>query len=118
MSASQSVWDTVAAEVTTTVATSMEPTVRKVADDLYDHLMTTVQDYLADNVAFNIAASLNAASRGRRAEWERAEKAEKVNAALLEALKGLLANLTEGDFISETRIDAARAAITSATGEA
>ena len=34
---------------------------------------------------------------------------------LLEALEGLLANLTEGDFISETRIDAARAAIAKAT---
>lgn len=35
---------------------------------------------------------------------------------LLTALTGLLANLTEGDFISETRIDAARAAIAKATG--
>jgi hypothetical protein len=37
---------------------------------------------------------------------------------LLEALQSLVANLAEGDFISETRIDAARAAITKATGEA
>ena len=34
---------------------------------------------------------------------------------LLEALKSLVANLAEGDFISETRIDAARAAIAKAT---
>ena len=37
---------------------------------------------------------------------------------LLDALKSLVANLFEGDFISETRIDAARAAIAKATGEA
>jgi hypothetical protein len=37
---------------------------------------------------------------------------------LLEALENLVANLAEGDFISETRIDAARAAIARATGEA
>jgi hypothetical protein len=37
---------------------------------------------------------------------------------LLEALKALVANLSDGDFISETRIDAARAAIAKATGEA
>jgi hypothetical protein len=37
---------------------------------------------------------------------------------LLEALESLVANLAEGDFISETRIDAARAAIRKATGEA
>jgi len=37
---------------------------------------------------------------------------------LLEALQSLVANLAEGDFISETRIDAARAAIARATGEA
>jgi hypothetical protein len=36
---------------------------------------------------------------------------------LLEALESLVANLAEGDFISETRIDTARAAITKATGE-
>lgn len=37
---------------------------------------------------------------------------------LLAALQSLVANLAEGDFISETRIDAARAAIARATGEA
>ena len=36
---------------------------------------------------------------------------------LLEALESLVANLAEGDFISETRIDAARAAIAKAAGE-
>ena len=36
---------------------------------------------------------------------------------LLEALRSLVANLDEGDFISTTRIDAARAAIARATGE-
>jgi hypothetical protein len=34
---------------------------------------------------------------------------------LLEALRSLVENLTEGDFISETRIDAAKAAISRAT---
>ena len=37
---------------------------------------------------------------------------------LLEALQSLIDNLAEGDFISETRIAAARAAIAKATGEA
>jgi hypothetical protein len=41
-----------------------------------------------------------------------------LTAELLEALQSLVANLAEGDFISETRIDAARAAIRKATGEA
>ena len=36
---------------------------------------------------------------------------------LLEALQRLVANLDEGDFISTTRIDEARAAIAKATGE-
>ena len=37
---------------------------------------------------------------------------------LLQALDALVANLSEGDFISESRIDAARAAIAKATGAA
>ena len=52
-------------------------------------------------------------------DWLRPEEARLIASApdLLEALQSLVANLAGGDFISETRIDAARAAIARATGE-
>lgn len=84
----QHAWDDVAAEVADVVAKAMAPTVRKASDDFYEGLMNTVQDYLADNITFNIASRLDAAERGRRSEWERAERAEKASAMLLTVLIG------------------------------
>lgn len=66
-----------------------------------------------------------------RAEWAKGAAESKAKATalaeqkrradcypdLLAALESLLANLTEGDFISLTRIDVARAAIAKANGE-
>lgn len=53
----------------------------------------------------------------RRSREEELANARLIAAApdLLKALQSLVANLAEGDFISETRIDAARAAIAKAT---
>jgi hypothetical protein len=35
-----------------------EPAIRKAADDFYDQLLTGVQDYLRDNVAYNMAVHI------------------------------------------------------------
>ncbi len=55
---------------------------------------------------------------------ERGQETHQANARLiaaapelLEACEGLVANLTEGDFVSETRVEAARAAIAKALGQ-
>ncbi len=57
------VWEDVATEVTEAVAAVIEPQVRKAADDLYARMMETVQDYLADNLRFNLSSRLESAER-------------------------------------------------------
>lgn len=57
------VWEDVATEVTEAVAAVIEPQVRKAADDLYIRMMETVQDYLADNLRFNLSSRLESSER-------------------------------------------------------
>lgn len=56
--------------------------VRKAAEDLYETVLYDAQDYLVDNVTFNIAARIESAERQARLDRERAQKAEKQNADL------------------------------------
>ena len=65
---------------------------------------------LADELDIVVGGTL---CGGAAAELRRLHEA---NQELLEALKSLVANLYEGNFISETRIDAALAAIAKAGG--
>ena len=64
----------------------------------------------------------NDASYGeRRISWKEAETNARMFAegpAMVMALRGIIANLTEGDFISETRLDEARAILARIDGGA
>lgn len=88
--------DAVYAEVLETLETATKVIGKNVCDELYGALLDTVQGYLKDNVRFNIAATLAAAERGRRAEWERAEAAEN-RARSFEYFARDLGRLTTGD---------------------
>ncbi|RZI99829.1 MAG: hypothetical protein EON90_09915 [Brevundimonas sp.] len=88
--------DAVYEEVLVTLETAAKTIGKNVCDELYGALLATVEDYLKDNVRFNIAATLAAAERGRRAEWKRAEAAEK-RARSLEDFARQLGRLTTGD---------------------
>lgn len=68
----------------------VEREMREASNQLYGATMEAVQDYLSDNVNFNIRSRLNAAEAGRRAEWERAEALTKQRDELFWALKGLV----------------------------
>lgn len=61
---SAATWEDVAVEVTELVAAALEPLARKAADDIYERMMETAQDYLADNVRFNLSSRLEASERG------------------------------------------------------
>lgn len=54
-------WEDVATEVTEVVAAVIEPLARKAADDIYERLMETAQDYLANNLRFNLSSRLGSA---------------------------------------------------------
>lgn len=64
----------------------IEREVREAANQLYGATMEAVQDYLSDNVDFNIKSRLDAAERERLIQCGRAERMEKSRDALLEAL--------------------------------
>lgn len=85
--ATPAVWEDVATEATEAVAAVIEPQVRKAADDLYARMMESVQDYLADNLRFNLSSRLETAEREgarlRKECWD----VRNQRIALVEALK-------------------------------
>jgi hypothetical protein len=70
-------WDVVADVATSVARIAVEKLARKAADDFYEHLLHSVQDYFCDNIKFNIGSRLDAAERERRAQWDRAEECER-----------------------------------------
>ena len=56
-------WEEAAQQICEAVETATDKTVRKVCDDIYESVMETVQNYLKENVAFNLASTLAAYER-------------------------------------------------------
>lgn len=56
-------WSVVSGEVTADVERNLQPVIRRVSDELYERLLTTTQDYLTDNLEFNIGETIAAAHR-------------------------------------------------------
>lgn len=83
-------FEAVSAGVLEAIRPVVEREMREAANQLYGAAMEAVQDYLSDNVNFNIRSRLNAAEAGRRAEWERAETLTQQRDDLFWALKGLV----------------------------
>lgn len=81
-------FEAVASGVLDAIRPVVEREMKEAANQLYGATMEAVQDYLSDNVNFNIRSRLEAAERERRAQWERAEAAEKANVDLYAACAG------------------------------
>lgn len=62
-------WEDVADDVTGAIEKAMQPLLKKAVNDIYAGLLDTTQDYLRDNLAFNIAERINAAER--QADYDR-----------------------------------------------
>jgi len=83
-------WEDVADDVVTAIEKAVQPLIKKASDDIYAGLLDTTQDYLRDNLAFNIAERISAAERQASADRIEADRLRGVNATLLEALNRLL----------------------------
>ena len=83
-------FDEVAAGVLDAIRPVVEREMREAANQFYGATMEAVQDYLSDNVNFNIRSRLDAAEHSRRVEWERAEALTVQRDDLFWALKGLI----------------------------
>lgn len=114
-------WEDVADDVVTAIEKAVQPLIKQASADIYAGLLDTTQDYLRDNLAFNIAERISAAERQASADRIEADRLRGVNATLLEALEGLLAEVDDtarrNGWAGHGARDAARAAITLATGK-
>jgi hypothetical protein len=63
------------------------PLVKRLADDLYERLLDTVQDYLCENAEWNIAERISVAERSAKTARERARAAENAITDLLGVLR-------------------------------
>lgn len=109
-------WEDVASDVTDAIEKAVQPLLKKATDEIYAGLLDTTQDYLRDNLAFNIAERINAAERQAYADRIEAERLRGVNAALLAALVCCENALAEHCPGLSHLLDAVEAAIAKATG--
>lgn len=64
-------WEDVASDVTDAIEKAVQPLLRKATDEIYTGLLDTTQDYLRDNLAFNIASRISTAEREAAHDRER-----------------------------------------------
>ena len=80
------------------------------------HINTRIVGYTADKVRQYAAEETKRLTAELQAVTVERDAQRKVLEQALEALQRIIANLTEGDFISETRLDEGKAAITAIQG--
>lgn len=76
-------WEAVGPEVLKVAQTAMEAGVRKAADDIYERMLYSVQEYFSENVTLNIASTIDMHKRNMVAAREAAEATEAENRRLL-----------------------------------
>lgn len=64
-------WEDVASDVTGAIEKAVQPLLKKATDQIYAGLLDTTQDYLRDNLAFNIASRIDTAERQAAHDRER-----------------------------------------------
>lgn len=75
-------WEDVSADVCAAIQAAVQPLLKKAVDDIYGGLLDTTQDYLTENLAFNIASRIDTAEREARRDRE-------MCAAVVEALQSI-----------------------------
>lgn len=115
-------WEDVADDVVTAIEKAVQPLIKQASADIYAGLLDTTQDYLRNNLAFNIAERISAAERQASVDRIEADRLRGVNATLLSEVVRISDDYhpdRDADAplaLSEMR-DALRAAITLATGK-
>ena len=79
-------WEDVASDVTDAIEKAVQPLLKKAVDDIYGGLLDATQDYLKDNLAFNIASRIDVAEREAADARQKLANQRDVNAAMLAAL--------------------------------
>lgn len=94
-----------------------KPLVQRVADDIYERLLESVQDYLCDNSEYNIAARIDVAQQQALSDRRKLEAERGITTDLLKALEEV-ANSGEFTCYNDAAWDRVNDAITRARGGA
>jgi hypothetical protein len=103
-------WEAQATEAVAAVEESLRPLLRKASEGIYDDLLFTVQDYLLDNILYNVKSQIAAADRQANSDRQRAAtegaRGDRLEAALRETWRVLRAagtlNLSNGVQLGQT----------------
>ena len=87
-------WEDVADDVTGAIEKAVQPLLKKACDDIYGGLLETTQDYLRDNLAFNIASRISAAEREGAHARQEATDASRERDALRDQMAALKLHVT------------------------
>jgi len=109
-------WEDVADDVTGAIEKAVQPLLKKAVDDIYGGLLDATQDYLKDNLAFNIASRISTAEREARDARQRAEALEADNQDLRASLAVLVDVFQRDDENSVERFERLAAMFRSDTG--
>lgn len=82
-------WETVAEEALGVMKAAADVAAKKAADEIYERLLCSTQDYLEENLRFNIASTLDTAERERKAAQDRVKGLLAANSKLISALVGI-----------------------------
>lgn len=83
-------WEDVADDVTGAIKKAVQPLLEKAVDEIYNGLLDATQDYLKDNLAFNIASRIDTAER-------EAASARQLNRELADALSAACAMIDSAE---------------------
>jgi hypothetical protein len=78
-------WEDVADDVTGAIEKAVQPLLKKAVDDIYGGLLDATQDYLKDNLAFNIASRISTAEQEASNCRREIEREREITAELLSA---------------------------------
>jgi aconitase B len=95
-------WQDAAENICQAAEGPISSTVRKAADDIYASVMETVQDYLRENVEFNLSSKLQGyadTANRLRAENEQLKRRADIAEQMAEALRPF------ADYLDEVKID-------------
>jgi hypothetical protein len=101
-------WAGTAAAACEAVKTALEPRLKRVGESLYEDLLCTVQDYLLDNVIYNVRQQIAAADRQANLDRQRAATAERANEASQGVMRRVARLLAEADISEPSRLVDAR----------
>ena len=96
MAESKMPWEQAASEICKTVESAVANTTRKTAEEFYETVMVSVQDYLRENVEFNLSSKLQGyadTARRLRDENEQLKRRADLVEPLVEALRACQAAL-------------------------